>query len=280
MGQGVVAGDVWGRGGNRSGMIVTGALPWWNERPADLAACVRGLGNIVDRVIALDGAYARYPEGTPQSAEAQVEAIERAADAVGIDCLVLQPHQLWAGQVEKRSYLLAAASVNSDWICTVDADHVIHTERQAARSALSKVALDVVEVPYVTPPHPKRSMEDSAVGTWHKEQTVKPVLIPHLYRALPGMRIERFHWWYSALKDGRRVWLWSADHDSSYPHVKRAVMRVPYEVEHRALMRTAKQIRLSRGFLNDREMVVRKTGQEDDQAGLPEPKYDYGKIPK
>ena len=99
---------------------------------------------------------------------------------------------------------------------------------------------------------------------------------PHIYRTLPLMRVEKFHWWYSAIKDGQRVWLWSAD--GNYPHVKHDHMP-DYEVEHRALMRTEEQIRLSRGFLNDREKVVRLTGQEDDQPGLPAPEYDYERMP-
>jgi len=159
----------------------------------------------------------------------------------------------------------------------VDADHVIHTEREKARAALVKAAEDVIEVTYVTPVNDKRTMNDSAVGVWHAEQAGQRVSIPHLYRVLPGMRIEKFHWWYSALKDGKRVWLWSAD--GNYPHVKHGSLNVLYEVEHRALMRTAKQIRMARGFLNDREMVVLKTGQEDHVAGLPEPVYNYDRMP-
>lgn len=254
-------------------MIVTGALPWWNERPADLDACVRGLGNVVDRVVALDGSYVRYPEATPRSAKAQVNAIERAADAVNIECLVLQPNALWSGQVEKRSYLLAAASVNSDWIATVDADHVIHTERQAARQALKNMHADVVEVIYVTPDNPERTRAESAAGVWHEDQVGTRVSIPHLWRVLPEMKVEKFHWWYSALKNGQRVWLWSAD--GNRPHVAHHPMPVPYEVEHRALMRTPEQIRLSRGFLNDRDMVVARTGQEDDVPGLPPPAFNF-----
>ena len=257
-------------------MIVTGALPWWNERPSDLRACVRSLGNIADRVVALDGSYARYPEATIRSAKSQVTAIEQAAAEAGIECLILQPNKLWAGQVEKRSYLLAAASVNSDWIVTLDADCVIHTDREAARGALegSDDSVNVIEVAYYTPPNPDRSLKDSTAGVWHADQVGKRVSIPHIYRALPGMRVEKIHWWISAVKDGKRVWLWSSA--GTYPYIEHHPMVVPYEVEHRALMRTDEQIRLSRGFLNDRESVVKpRTGQEDDMPGLPPPEFDY-----
>src|SRR5690348_3020886 len=117
-------------------MIITGALCWWNELPEDLDACVRGLGNIADRVVALDGAYQRYPEATVRSPEAQLDAIRSAAAAVNIECLIIQPDRLWAGQVEKRCHLLAAAGVGSNWIVTVDADHVIHADREEMRRFL------------------------------------------------------------------------------------------------------------------------------------------------
>ena len=42
-------------------MIVTAALCWWNELPEDLDRCIRAAALIADRVVALDGAYRRYP---------------------------------------------------------------------------------------------------------------------------------------------------------------------------------------------------------------------------
>ncbi len=263
-------------------MRVTGALPWWGERPEDLAACIHGLGNVVDRVVALDGAYVRYPKATARSSKAQVDAIIKAAADVDIECLVLQPNKLWAGQVEKRCHLLAAACVQSDWVVTVDADHIISTDRDRARhniARLGRAGADVIAVPYYTPLNPNRSVKDSSPGKWHEEQAGQRVLVPHIYRALPGMRIEKRHWWYSAVKDGERVWLWSSD-EESYPYVRQFNITIPYEVEHRALMRTPEQIRLSRAFLNDREMIMAKTGQEDDVPGLPAPKFDYESIPR
>ena len=44
-------------------------------------------------------------------------------------------------------------------------------------------------------------------------------------------------------------------------------------------MRTKEQILASRAFLNDRADLVKITGQEDHQPGMPEPKFDYRHIP-
>jgi len=258
-------------------VIVTGALCWWNERPEDLDRCVRGLAVACDRVVALDGAYARYPKATTNSPKSQLAAIRDAAKEVGLGCLIIQPDRLWAGQVEKRSHLLAAASVGSDWICTVDADHVSSGNRQAARQFIESISLDVINCVYHTPANPDRSMDESAVGAWHQEQVDVPQLIPQFWRALPGLRVERFHWWYSAQKNGGRVWLWGGD--GRYPGVSAENMPWPYQVEHRTMMRTPEQIRLSRAFLNDRDKIVAQTGQEDGVPGLPPPEYDYKWVP-
>lgn len=258
-------------------VIVTGALCWYNERPEDLDRCVRGLGDIADRVVALDGGYVRYPKATPHSTEAELVAIREAAAAVNLECLIIQPDRLWLGQVEKRSYLLAAACVNSQWIATVDADHVISARRDDIRTFLRKHDGDVVSVPYVTPVNPDRSMAKSAVGAWHEQQIGEPQFIPHLWKALPGLRVEKRHWWYSAIKNNMRHWVWGGD--GSYPDISCQPMRRGYVVEHRTMMRTPEQIRLSRAFLNDRAKLVEQTGQEDHMPGLPPPVFDYETIP-
>jgi hypothetical protein len=263
--------------GGRYYMIVTGALCVWNERPEDLDRCVRGLGDIADRVVALDGAYQRYPTATAHSPEDQLDAIRSAAAAVNIDCLIIQPDRLWAGQVEKRCHLLAAAGVGSDWIVTLDADHVIRADREEARLILRRTPSLVFSVPYVTPINPTRSMEESAVGLWHQNQVGEPQFIPHIWRALPGMKVERFHWWYSAIHAGSKVWLWGGD--GSAPSIDHQRIRRGYTVEHRTMMRTEEQIRISRAFLNDRDKVVQLTGQEDNQPGLFQPEYDYAWVP-
>jgi hypothetical protein len=256
-------------------VIATGALCFWNERPEDLERCIAGLALVADRVVALDGAYARYPEATVRSPQEQVDAIRSACGRHGLDCLVLQPDRLWAGQVEKRSHLLAAASVGTDFIVNVDTDHVIKTNRNEIRPFLEHSKADVLMAPYVTPPNLQRSMTESSVGNWHEEQSRQVMMIPHIFRALPGLRVEKRHWWYSAIKDGRRQWLWGGDGTGT--EVQQSAIQVVYTVQHLTLMRTDEQIRLSRGFVNDRIAIVEQTGQEDDMPHLPRPVFDFSR---
>ena len=256
---------------------ITAALCWWNERPSDLARCVRGVANIADRIVALDGSYRRYPGATVKSDPRQVRTIRQTADDLGLGCLVVTPDRLWAGQVEKRSHLLALAGVGSDWIVTVDADHVIETDRASVRRELAATTADVFAVPFHTPVNPDRPMTDSAPGQWHVNQTTNVEMIPQVWRASLRLQVERRHWWLSGTKGGERVWAWAGDTDHrALPHVAFAT---PYRVEHRVLFRTPEQVRASRAFCNDREMVVARTGQEDDVPGLPTPVFDYVRMP-
>lgn len=252
-------------------MIVTAALIWWNERPEDLERCVRGMANIADRLVAVDGSYARYPGATASSGSEQADAIRETAHQVGID-VVVTDGKIWAGQVEKRSFALQQASKDSDWVAVVDADWVIRTRRDSFRAELERQgpAVDVISVRMFTP----RAKGLFATG-WHRRQSGQHQVLPHLFRALPGMRVERRHWYYSALKNGKRVWLWHPVVSSDYPVLRTYRLRTPYTIEHRTLLRDERQILDSRGFLNDRELVVAQTGQEDDLPGLFRPSFDF-----
>lgn len=260
-------------------MIVTAALSWYDELPETLERCVVGVANVADRIVALDGAYSRFPGGRPQSPPRQARVIRETAKRCGLEALVLAPDRLWAGQVEKRSYLLSVATVNADWICVVDADHVVNADRTVARQALEQAnGTDAFDVPLFTPANPDRPIEQSAGGQWHAQHSGQTVPIPHLYRAYPGFRVERYHWWYSAVKGNQRVWMWGGD-NVTYPVAPHAMLPDPsYRVDHVCLLRDKAHVLANRAFCNDREMVVQMTGQEDDRDDLPRPVFDYERM--
>ena len=253
--------------------MITAALSWWNERPEDLVACVLGAAEIADRIVAVDGAYARYPGATVTSPPDQAEAIRGTAHVAGLGCVIVEPNRLWAGQVEKRTFLLAEAAKGSDWIAIVDADWIIHADRDAARAELGTVREHVVSVPMWTPD----SGREPATG-WHRKVAGSRSQQPHLFRPLPELRAETKHAWYSALVDGERVWAMRG-----FRPRRRVLpqhrLEARYEIEHRCLFRTPEQARASRAFCSDRELVLRLTGGEDDVAGLPPPAFDYVTVP-
>lgn len=257
-------------------MIVTASLIWYDEPPDLLTACVQGIARVADRVVAVDGAYRRYPGAKVTSPPEQARAIRAAAEAAGIECLVLTPDRLWAGQIEKRSYALTAAAIGSDWIAITDADHIIDTNRTEARAALASLSAEVVclSVIMTTPADRARLGATSATG-WHRGMALTEMRYDHLFRALPGLRVETYHWWYSAIRDGRRVWI-SRGEATGGPVTP---FSVRYVVEHRCHQRDEAHMLAGRAFCNDRIMVVERTGQEDDVPGLPEPVWNYVTVP-
>jgi hypothetical protein len=252
-------------------MRVVAALAWWNETPEDLAACIKAAANIADEIVAVDGAYRRYPNATVRSDPKQAAAIRKAAKAVGMECRVIIPDQLWAGQIEKRTFLLREAAKDADWIMVLDADHIVHTDRVAARDALERMPAKVntVGVDFWTAPNPDSELSPS---WWHTDMVDKTFHMAHFFRPLEDLTVRGFHWMYYGKRDGSTVRM-------DYGGPADAPLGVPYVVEHRNLFRTEQQILDSRAFLNDRVMVVAKTGQEDDAPGLPEPVWDYETIP-
>lgn len=258
-------------------MIVTAALSWWNESPEDLDACVRGLATVCDRLVAVDGGWARWPGATERSAQDQWDAIADAADAVGLEYrIAMNPAVLdgesgiWAGQVAKRSFLMAEAAKDSDWICVVDADHILHGDRAAARAQLAAMPDDVlvVNARFWTPPNAERDLRTSAATYWHAGMSGATVEFGHIIRALPGMRCQANHWVYIGERDGHEVTMLYG-----VVGIEGPVMAAPYLVEHRTLFRDEAHIDANRRFCADRDLVVALTGQEDDRPELPRPAW-------
>lgn len=252
--------------GEDAGVIITAALAWFDEPLEDLDLCIRSLPVIADRLVAVDGGYERYPGAEASSPKDQAAFIRQTAKEVGLDVKVVTPCKVWRGQVEKRTHLLGLAAEGSDWIVGVDADHVLHGVRYSARHELAGLdererPADAVDITYYTPLNYDRSLQESAAGEWHAGLAGDYALITGLFRSLPGYRVERHHWWYSALKDGERHWVWGGD--SAYPRVRVHQMKAPLMVEHRCLFRQTKHILANREFCKDRERLVREHGQED-----------------
>lgn len=249
-------------------LTITAALSWWDESADMLQRAVRASAHIADRIVALDGAYRRFPGGTPASPPEQAEAIREAAAAVGLDCLVLAPDRLWSGEEEKRTYLYQLAAIGSDWIAVVDADHIIACEREVTRSTIaSRSDVDVWSVDLYTRPNEARAMGESAAGPWHAQSAGIVIPFAHLLRALPDIRVERFHWWHSALLGTERVWMQYGGNDYAVPDGRRVLPHVHldgYRVDHETLYHDADRVRANRAFYDDRAVIVGRTESEDD----------------
>ena len=257
-------------------MIVTATLCWWNEDPSLLEACLRSV-TIADRIVAFDGAYARYPGATVRSPEEQAQVIRDFGGEVVV------PDRLWKGQCEKRTAIMQRAAEGSDWIAVVDADWIVHADRESVRAQLADSTADAYSAPFTNPPNPGSTL---APSLWHQDQLRLNESHVVLYRALPGMRAEGLHYYISAMKGPERVWLQSdGPQDYADPPVPRSGRTVPhpqingYEIEHRWAWRSDAAKLRERAFENDRWMVFGMTGQEDDRDDLPAPVYNDEIMP-
>jgi hypothetical protein len=126
-------------------------LSWYDEPTWCLTELVASLARAgVDHVVAVDGAYALYPEGRAQSPGEQAQAILAASQGAGMGCSLHAPRDVWFGnEVEKRTFLFAAghqvAEPGEDWLWVADADEVV-TESTGIRDALEQTTFDVGEV--------------------------------------------------------------------------------------------------------------------------------------
>jgi hypothetical protein len=110
---------------------IIGCLAWYDENPRWLSEAVESFAGIASHVVALDGAFALWPNAQPRSSAVQAEAIYAAARLHGIGCTVHEPDAPWQGnEVEKRSALFALAEAVAkpgDWLWVFDADELIKT---------------------------------------------------------------------------------------------------------------------------------------------------------
>jgi hypothetical protein len=190
--------------------MITGLLSWYDEDPGWLYESVSSALALCDRVVALDGAYALFPEGKPHSPPEQVAAIERAGGTV------YQPETVWAGnQVEKRTHLFQLEA--AEWFFVFDADELVVRVPGDARRRLERTQADV------------------AVYTLGGDRYHRG-----LFRGLPNLRVEGRHDHYLAEKDGETVHLrGDADRYRLEPFLSLTDLRVQHRRREKERLQTS-----------------------------------------
>jgi hypothetical protein len=171
-------------------MKLIGVLTWYDEDPAWLAATTASMCRAgCEHILALDGAYAAFPEARAWSHPDQHVAILEVARAMNAGCTLHTPPGPWqGGEIEKRTtgfQLAETFTTEEDWLVLMDADQVI-LESEGLRDALAATDLDVAEPRFVDP------------GT----DLGFPVRC--VFRALRGIHLRDNHATYMAA-DGRRL---------------------------------------------------------------------------
>jgi len=147
-------------------MKLIACLIWYDETVEELERAVYSIRGFADGLVALDGAFARFPYGAsrPWSESEQLTSILKNAAYTGQDdnfeVLAYQPTAAgrWPGfegnEVEKRNASLRMAGyLGADWVINVDADmHLLSDSDWAkprlieARRLLEETHFDVADI--------------------------------------------------------------------------------------------------------------------------------------
>lgn len=186
-------------------MKVITCLSWYNESPAMLAACISSVAPFTSHLVAVDGAYAFYPDAQPCSPADQVTVIRDIAAANGLGVTIHQPKTAWlANEVEKRSFMFrlaeAHAEPNIDWYYIADADEQVTGLHIDPLPVLANSDHDSGEITYWWH-RPHETPAERPFATPLKEQQG----IVKFFRAVPGLHVDGAHYRYRA-GDGRMLW--------------------------------------------------------------------------
>lgn len=182
-------------------MKLIGLLSFFDEKPEHLAACLLGLKQLgAADVIALDGAYALYPDAQPASHPNQHAALVLAARQLGLALTLHVPAQSWQrNEVQKRTALFAhgwAVAKPGDWYVVMDTDMTpdVATIPDDLLAQLERTEHDVAE----------ETCRDIPAVLADNRSWPKTFKIPSFFRAQP-ITVQTTHCTY-VTDDGRVLW--------------------------------------------------------------------------
>ena len=214
-------------------MRVIGLLSWYDEAPSWLAATITSAAPMLDHLVAVDGAYALYPDGRARSEPMQAEVIMRTCDAAGIGVTIHRPQERWHGnETQKRTYAFALANAEAtsgdDWIFVIDGDDVVTSIPSDLRPRLKATERDVAEV----------MLWDREAWIEKTPEAAQGLPLPpisrmkqrRLYRAADEITVTGSHFVYLAKRGEEHSYLWGPN---TFPLVEAADFS-DLEVEHRS----------------------------------------------
>lgn len=181
-------------------MKIVALLSYFDEQPEMLVDLVESLARAgVAGIVAVDGAYAEYPDATGTTGIDQALAITGTAVENGMFATVHIPSEPWAGnEIEKRTFLFALGhqyvEPGEDWLWVVDGDEIVlidDTIVERLHSTLSTTDAHVAKV----------GLHEKNAGHW---------MLRMLFRSQPsGIFVGPYHAKY--ITGDKRV-LWASCH--------------------------------------------------------------------
>lgn len=236
-------------------MKIHALMSWYNESPTFIASAVASIAPHVDHVIAVDGAYALFPDAQPRSDRLEAETIQAICDGAGISCTIHRPATVWYGnEVEKRNQLFKIASAFSepfvDWYWILDADCIITSTPSNLRARLEAAEEWSVDVALWERRDHLGDHPDVARAMSLPTHSAIPNTC--LFRVLKDMQVIGTHYVYGGFRpDGEWVYAWA-------PHIMgpQPVLKMPeIRVEHRSIYRDKYRRDLSHTYYQTRDQL-------------------------
>jgi hypothetical protein len=232
-------------------MNIIGCLNWYEESPSWLAAAVASWSRFgITHLVAVDGAYALFPDGHRRSGSEQAEAIYEITNALEIGTILYVPPRLWRDEVEKRNFMFMLAEQvvedpERDWYACFDADEVLTETGGDVRKILGKTTLDAAEFTLWQRYDSFSYGQPGAASTMPRmsEQQHR-----HVFRAIPGLRWVDNHYT-CRTPDGRLL-----RGNPNNIKLEEAVQLPGLRVEHRTMLRdSARRMQAYRYYSRVRE---------------------------
>jgi hypothetical protein len=216
---------------------VIALLSWYDESPSWLASCVASVAPHVDHIVAVDGAYAHYPDARARSDRSQAETIQATAEGLSIGCTIYRPASYWlGGEVEKRSAMFRLGQAHrdgfDDWYWVIDADCVVTQVPSDYRDALAATEANAVDVTLFE----RRDYlgDHPEIAQVMNLPTAGGQTIPMLFRALKDMQVIGAHYIYGGF-DANDEWHYVWGPPAVQPDARDVIENI--HVEHRSIWR-------------------------------------------
>lgn len=242
-------------------MRIIGLLSWYDEAPSWLAATVAAAAPMLDHLVAVDGAYALYPDGRARSEPMQAEVVMRTCDAAGIGLTLHRPQERWHGnETHKRTYAFALANAEAqpgrDWVFVIDGDDVVTRIPSDLRPRLKATERDAAEVTLWEREAWVEKTPEASQGL-----NLPPITRQHqrrLYRAADEITVTGSHFVYLAKRGDEYSYLWGPN---TFPLVAAADF-TDIEIEHRSRHRDRARRESAAEYYRVRDALgIEQTGQ-------------------
>jgi hypothetical protein len=211
--------------------LIAALLSFYDEPPKFMRELVESL-RLIDcrQLVAMDGAYALYPNAEPSSPEKCRKALRQACYQNGVKLTWDEPDAPWETEAAKRTELFRLAetvTMEDDWYCRIDGDERFIQAPKDLPETLDGLKARAATAELIEPD-----------GSWQSLRV--------FYRAERGIQVVGNHYTYE-LPDGTRLY---GDHNDD--RVVPAAY-TPCLIEHRNLRRSKARRDAGLGFYRVRD---------------------------